>query len=298
MYVCYMFIKYQSINQSDPGVPGPSSLVIEGSGKPVPDPGPTLCSTSEEARASTSHPDTAGLMGVTLRISIAGFSQMLGVNSQMLGVTGAVDNPDVYADCDVALEAGLEARPTQPAHPPRIVDAPSGYPEDLELYGSLDTVNIDDILSVDVTPLSSISTSGMDATACPDMSVARSVSVDLGTSTQVDFDDRMREIQNVATSEIDVTVGAGAARFRNPLLAPNVGRANIDKSVPGTHPLTVLGHASLGDTAPGAHPLTALGRAPLGESLVCPWHASTHRAGPTSLGDATLGSFPLTVLQR
>jgi len=138
----------------------------------------------------------------------------------------------------------------------------------------------------------------MDATACPDMSVARSVSVDLGTSTQVDFDDRMREIQNVATSEIDVTVGAGAARFRNPLLAPNVGRANIDKSVPGTHPLTVLGHASLGDTAPGAHPLTALGRAPLGESLVCPWHASTHRAGPTSLGDATLGSFPLTVLQR
>ena len=35
-------------------------------------------------------------MGVTLRISIAGFSQMLGVNSQMLGVTGAVDNPDVY----------------------------------------------------------------------------------------------------------------------------------------------------------------------------------------------------------
>jgi len=31
------------------GVPGPSSLVTEGSGKSVPDPGPTLCSTSEEA---------------------------------------------------------------------------------------------------------------------------------------------------------------------------------------------------------------------------------------------------------
>jgi len=33
-----------------------------------------------------------------------------------------------------------------------------------------------------VTPLSSISTSGMDATPCPDMSVAKSVSVALGTS--------------------------------------------------------------------------------------------------------------------
>jgi len=50
------------------------------------------------------------------------------------------------------------------------------------------------IRSVDVTPLSSISTSGMDATPCPDMSVAKSVSVDLGTSTSVDFDDRLREI--------------------------------------------------------------------------------------------------------
>jgi len=69
----------------DPGVPGPSSLVTEGSGKPVPDPGPILCSTTEEAGASTSHPGTAGLMGITLRTPIAGFSQML-------GATGAVDN--------------------------------------------------------------------------------------------------------------------------------------------------------------------------------------------------------------
>jgi len=75
----------------DPGVPSTSSLVTEGSGKPVSDPGPTLCSTTEDAGASTSHPGTAGLMGVTLRTRIAGFSQML-------GATGAVDNPDVYAE--------------------------------------------------------------------------------------------------------------------------------------------------------------------------------------------------------
>jgi len=188
----------------DPKVPGPLSLVTEGSGKPVPNPGPTLCSTAEEARASTSHPGTAGLMGVTLRTPIAGFSQML-------GATDAVDNPDVYAECDVALEVGPEARPTQPPPPPWIADASYGYPEDLELYGSPDTVNIEYILSVDVTPLSSISTSGMDATTCPDMSV----SVEMGTSISIDFDDRTREIQDVATrSELDDTVGA--ARFGNP----------------------------------------------------------------------------------
>jgi len=162
------------VGDSGPGVPGPSSLVTEGSGKPVPDPGPTLCSTSEEAGSSTSHPSTAGLMGVTLRTPTAG-------SSQMFGAIGAVDNPDVYAENDVALEAGPEARPTQPPHPQRIADVPTGDPVDLELYGSPNTVNIEDILSVDVTPLSPISTSGMDATPCPDMSVAKSVSVDRGT---------------------------------------------------------------------------------------------------------------------
>ena len=90
---------------SGPGVPGPSSLVTEGTGKPVPATGPTLWSTSEEAGASTSHPGTAGLMGVTLRTPTAG-------SSQMLGATGAVDNPDIYAERDVALQAGPEARPT------------------------------------------------------------------------------------------------------------------------------------------------------------------------------------------
>jgi len=123
----------------------------------------------------------------------------------MLGATGAVDNPDVYAECDVVLEAGPEARPTQPPHPQWIADVPTGDSIDLELCGSSDTVNIEDILSVDVTPLSSISTSG------PDMSVAKSVSVDPGTSMSVDFDDRDREIQDAAATMIelaDTPIGA------------------------------------------------------------------------------------------
>jgi len=62
-------------------------------------------------------------------------------------------------------------------------------------------VNIDDILSVDMMPLSSISTSG------PDVSVT--TSVELGISMAVDFDDRMREIHDtVTTPEIEDTLGA------------------------------------------------------------------------------------------
>jgi len=138
---------------------------------------------------------------------------------QMLGATGAVDNPDVYAECDVALEAGPVARPTQPPHPQRIADVSTSDPVDLELYGSPDTVNIEDILSVDVASLSSISMSGMDATVCSDMSVARSVSVDLGTSIAVDFDDHCREIQDTAAAMLELadTAAIGASRrFRNP----------------------------------------------------------------------------------
>jgi len=88
------------------------------------------------------------------------------------------------------------------------------------LYRSPDTVNVEDILRIDVSSLSSISTSGLDATPRPDMSVAKSVSVDFGTSMSVDFDDRDREIQDVvAMSEfVDATVGA-TSRFRNPSLA-------------------------------------------------------------------------------
>jgi len=74
-------------------------------------------------------------------------------------------------------------------------------------------VNIEDILSVEVTPLSSIYISGMDATPCPDMSVAKSVSVDLGTSMSVDFDDRAREIPDTATMIEFSTDTIGARKF-------------------------------------------------------------------------------------
>jgi len=142
---------------SDPGVPSPSSPLTEGSGEPVPDSALSHRSITKQAGASLSHPSTAGLMGATLRAPIAG-------SSQMLGTTGAVVNPDVHADIelDLALEAGTEVRPTQPPHPPLIVDVPSVYPEDLGTFGTPDTVNIEDILSIDATPLSSISISGMD----------------------------------------------------------------------------------------------------------------------------------------
>jgi len=239
------------------GGPGPSSLATEGSGRPVPDTGPPLCSTSEEAGASTSHPGTAGLMVVTLKTPTAS-------SSQMFGTIGTIDNPDVYAECDVALEAGPKARPTQPPYPQWIADVPTGDPVDLELYGSPDTVNTEDILSVDVTPLSSISTSGMDATPCPDMSVAKSVSVDIGTLMSADFDDRIREIPDTATMiefSTDTTIVGGARRScGDPSLAPNVGRANLGESPPGTCPLTAKGYTSLGDAASGMIPSMALGR--------------------------------------
>ena len=131
----------------------------------------------------------------------------------MSGTTGAVANPDVHADIelDLAMEAGIEVRPTQPPHPSLIVDVPSGYPEDLGTFGTPDTLDIEDVLSINVSPLSAISTSGIDATPCPDMSVARSVSVGPGTSISVDLDNRAREILDTAaaTSETgDTTMGA------------------------------------------------------------------------------------------
>jgi len=135
---------------SGPGVPGPSSLVTEGSGEPVPDSAMSRRSITEEAGANLSHPGTAGLMGATLRAPIAG-------SSQMLGSIGTVVNPDVHADVLVS-EVGTEVRPTQLPQPLRIVDVPSGYPED--------------------------------------MSVAASKPVDLDTSMSVDFDDRTREIKD------------------------------------------------------------------------------------------------------
>jgi len=59
---------------SGPEVPGPSSLVTEGSGEPVPDSAMSRRSITEKAGASLSHPSTAGLMGATLRAPIAGAS--------------------------------------------------------------------------------------------------------------------------------------------------------------------------------------------------------------------------------
>jgi len=83
---------------SGPGVPGPSSLVTEGSGEPVPGRAMSRRSITEEAGASLSHPSTARLMGASLRAPITG-------SSQMLGTIGAVVNPDVHADTkhDIAL---------------------------------------------------------------------------------------------------------------------------------------------------------------------------------------------------
>ena len=98
-------------------------------------------SITEEAGASLSHPSTAGLMGATLRAPIAG-------PSQMSGSTGAVSKPDVHADIDLTMEAGIEVRPTQPPHPSLNVDVPSSYPEDSEDYGTPDTLYIEDILCI------------------------------------------------------------------------------------------------------------------------------------------------------
>jgi len=212
MELCSRVLAEVETGDSGPGVPGPSSLVTEGSGEPVPDSAMSRRSITEEAGASPSHPSIAGLMGATLRAPIAG-------SSQMLGMIGAIFNPDVHADTehDLALEAGTEARSTQPPHPSLIVDVPSGYPEDLETFSMPDMVNIEDIPSVDVTPLTSISISGMDVTSCPDMSVATSKFVDLGTSMSVDFDDRAREIQDAtATSSFVVDTAGAYLQFRNP----------------------------------------------------------------------------------
>jgi len=81
---------------SGPGVPDPSFLVTEGSGEPVPDSVLNRRSIADVAGASPSHPDTARLMGATLRAPIAG-------SSQMLGSIGAVANSDVEIGHDLRL---------------------------------------------------------------------------------------------------------------------------------------------------------------------------------------------------
>jgi len=56
---------------SGSGVPGPSSLVTEGSGELVPVSVLSHSSIADVAGASHSHPDIAGLMGATLRAPFA-----------------------------------------------------------------------------------------------------------------------------------------------------------------------------------------------------------------------------------
>jgi len=136
----------------------------------------------------------------------------------MLGSIGAVVNPDVHADVkiehDLTLEAGSEARPTQPPHPSLVVNISSGYPEDLETFGTPDTVDIADMyrnFSVDVTLLAS----SVDVTSCPDMSDATSASmfVDTGTCVYANIGDRGSLIRNRSL------VDPGALReIRNPSL--------------------------------------------------------------------------------
>ena len=91
-----------------PGVPGPSTLETEGSGELVMSHSPI----ADVTRASPSHPDTAGLMGATLRAPIASSPQMFGSVSAML-------HPDAIADIETGfgMEAGSEVQPTQPPHP-------------------------------------------------------------------------------------------------------------------------------------------------------------------------------------
>jgi len=74
--------------------------VTKGFGEPVPDSVQSHRSIAEVSGASLSHPDTAGLMGATLRAPIAG-------SSQMLGSIGAVVNPDVHADVHASIGDGL-----------------------------------------------------------------------------------------------------------------------------------------------------------------------------------------------
>jgi len=141
-------------------------------------------SIADVVGVSPSRPDTAGLMGATLRAPIAS-------SSEMLGSIGATFDPDVLVDVetgyDFTLEAGSEVQPTQPPHPPLVVDMPSGYPEDYGTLGTPVTADTVDIFGVDVTPLASISVSSVDATFYPDLSVDANISATSGT---------LREIRN------------------------------------------------------------------------------------------------------
>jgi len=76
-------------------------------------------------------------------------------------------------------------QPTQPPHPPLVVDIPSGYPE---VSGDSDTPDIANIyrdFSVDVMPLASVSGSGVDVVSNADTTISVSTSgayADLGST--------------------------------------------------------------------------------------------------------------------
>ena len=71
MELCSRVLAEVETGDSGPGVPGPSSLLTEGSGEPVPDSALSHCSITEEAGASLSHPSTAGLMGATTIVVVS-----------------------------------------------------------------------------------------------------------------------------------------------------------------------------------------------------------------------------------
>jgi len=168
------------------GVPGPSSLVTEGSRELVPVSVMSRSSIAVAAVASLSHPDTATLMGSTLKAPIAS-------SLQMLGSIGTAFNRDVVADVETgysrALEAGSEVQSTQPPHPPLVVNIPSGDPElSGTAIGDSDTPDIADIyrdFSVDVTPLASVFISSIYFTSGPDLSVASSISATSGAYLEI-----------------------------------------------------------------------------------------------------------------
>jgi len=124
MELCSRILAEVESGDSGPGVPSPSTLETEGAGELVPLSVMSRSSIANVAGTSLSHPDTAGLMGATLKAPITS-------SPQMLRSIGAVLNPDAIADIETSFgtEVGSEVQPTQPPRPLLHVDIPSGYPD-------------------------------------------------------------------------------------------------------------------------------------------------------------------------
>jgi len=71
--------------------------------------------------------------------------------------------------------------------------------------------------------------------------------------------------------ELAETLIGASRHFRDPSLAPNVGRASLGDTASGTHPLTVQGYTSLGDAASGMIPSMALERYTDPEDIAQDW---------------------------